>query len=192
MGWSIRDADSDSADPSVIFQETPIRGLWRVTPEPRLDARGAFTRTFCAEEFAAQSLPSVFEQSSLSQNAKAGTLRGMHFQPDPYAEAKFVRCVRGAIFDVAVDLRPNSPTRGQWYGEMLSAENAIGLYIAPGLAHGFQTLEADSDVLYQITPAYRPGFADGVRWNDPAFRIEWPFKSPFLSDRDATYPDWRP
>ncbi len=175
----------------MIFQETPIAGLWRVLPEPRPDERGSFTRTFCAQEFAAHGLPGVFEQSSLSSNTRAGTLRGMHFQPDPHAEAKFVRCVRGAIFDVAVDLRADSPTRGQWFGETLSAGNGIGLYIAPGLAHGFQTLEDASDVLYQITPPYRPGLGAGVRWDDPAFGIRWPLATPFLSERDATYPDWQ-
>lgn len=190
MGRSLRDRDPDAADPSVIFRETPIAGLWKVLPEPRPDERGHFTRTFCADEFAAQGLPQVFEQSSLSHNTRTGTLRGMHFQPDPHAEAKFVRCVRGSVFDVAVDLREGSPTRGQWYGETLSADNGVGLYIPPGLAHGFQTLEADTDVLYQITPAYRPGFAAGVRWNDPALGIDWPIKEPFLSERDATYQDW--
>lgn len=176
----------------MIFEETPIAGLWRVLPEPHTDARGRFTRTFCTDEFAAHGLPAMFPQSSLSQNTRAGTLRGMHFQRDPHAEAKFVRCVRGAVFDVAVDLRPNSPTRGRWHGETLSAGNGIGLYIAPGLAHGFQTLEDESDVLYQITPAFQPGHGAGVRWDDPAFGIRWPLGDPFLSERDATYPDWRP
>ena len=120
----------------------------------------------------------------------AGTLRGMHFQTSPFAEAKFVRCVRGAIFDVAVDLRPASKTYLQWIGETLSEENGLGLYIGPGLAHGFQTLREDTDVLYQITPAYTPGYAAGIRWDDPAFKISWPSPTPFMSERDAAYPDW--
>jgi dTDP-4-dehydrorhamnose 3,5-epimerase len=176
----------------VLFEETSIAGAWRVGLQPHADIRGFFARVFCADEFAAHGLPSVFEQTSLSRNARKGTLRGMHFQPDPFAEAKFVRCVRGAVFDVVVDLRPGSPTRGQWIAETLTAENGLGLYVAPGLAHGFQTLEDDSDVLYQITPPYRPGHAAGVRWDDPAFGIAWPVASPILSDADAAYQDWAP
>ena len=176
----------------MIFTQTPLAGLWTVALQRHDDERGFFARTFCADEFAAHGLPPVFEQSSLSHNARAGTLRGMHFQAEPHAEAKFVRCVRGAVFDVAVDLRPGSPTRGQWVGEVLSAENGLGLYIAPGFAHGFQALEDGSDVLYQITPAFRPGHGAGVRWDDPAFGIAWPIARPILSDRDAAYPDWAP
>lgn len=175
----------------MIFAETAIIGLWRVELEPFRDERGFFARSFCADEFAAHGLPIVFHQSSLSRNDRVGTLRGLHFQHTPYAEAKFVRCVRGSVFDVAVDLREGSPTRGHWHGEVLSAENGFGFYLAPGLAHGFQTLEDASDVLYQITPPYRPGHAAGVRWNDPAFAIRWPLPDPILSERDAAYPDWR-
>lgn len=174
----------------MTFEETTITGVLLVRLTPHIDERGFFARTFCAEEFAAHGLPATFEQSSLSRNDRAGTLRGMHFQPSPYAEAKFVRCVRGSIFDVAVDLRPGSSTRGRWVGETLSADDGIGLFVAPGLAHGFQTLEDDTDVLYQITPAFEPGRGAGVRWNDPAFGIRWPISSPHLSHRDATYPDW--
>ncbi|MCX8252500.1 dTDP-4-dehydrorhamnose 3,5-epimerase [Beijerinckiaceae bacterium RH AL1] len=176
----------------MTFEETDIAGVWRVGLSPHIDERGFFARTFCSDEFAAHGLPAHFEQSSLSRNTAAGTLRGMHYQAAPHAEAKFVRCVRGSIFDVAVDLRPDSPTRGRWVGETLSAENGLGLYLAPGLAHGFQTLEDDSDVLYQITPAFRAGHGAGVRWNDPAFGITWPLPAQHLSERDATYPDWAP
>lgn len=192
MGWALRHPDPDRADPSVIFEETLIKGVLRVRTETHVDSRGSFGRIFCCEEFAALSLPTLFEQSSVSHNIQAGTLRGLHYQPGPYAEAKFVRCVRGSVFDVVVDLRQDSPTRGRWIGETLSAGNAVGLYIAPGLAHGFQTLEDESDVLYQITPAYRPGHGAGVRWDDRAFGIRWPIADPFLSERDATYPDWHP
>ncbi len=175
----------------MIFEETRISGVWRVLASPMRDERGFFVRTFCSEAFASQGLVASFEQSSLSHNLKSGTLRGMHFQAEPDAETKFVRCVRGAVFDVAVDLRPGSPTEGHWVGETLTDENALGLYIPPGVAHGFQTLTNNSDVLYQITPAFRPGFGQGVRWNDPAFGIDWPIAHPELNTRDAGYPDWR-
>jgi len=174
----------------MIFTPLSIDGVWRVELTLMPDDRGFFARTFCAAEFAAQGLPTIFEQSSLSRNTRAGTLRGMHYQEAPHAEAKFVRCVRGALVDVVVDLRLNSPTRGRWIAENLTADGGTGLYIAPGLAHGFQTLVDNTDVLYQITPSFRPGFGAGVRWNDPAFAIDWPLPNPILSDRDASYPDW--
>ncbi len=116
----------------------------------------------------------------------------MHFQALPHAEKKFVRCVRGAIVDVVIDLRPGSATQGKWIAETLTAENGLGLYIGAGMAHGFQTLEDNSTVLYQITPAFKPGYGLGVRWNDPAFGIEWPLANPTLSERDASYLDWQP
>lgn len=174
----------------MIFTPLSIDGVWRVELSPMSDDRGYFARTFCTAEFAAQGLPATFEQTSLSRNTRAGTLRGMHYQEPPHAEAKFVRCVRGALMDVVVDIRSESPTRGQWIAETLTADSGTGLYIAPGLAHGFQTLVDDTDMLYQITPAFRPGCGAGVRWNDPAFGIDWPLPNPILSDRDASYPDW--
>lgn len=174
----------------MTFEPLGIEGVWRVRLTPFEDDRGFFARTFCADEFAAHGLPAVFEQSSVSRNTKRGTLRGMHYQAPPHAEAKFVRCIRGAIVDVAVDIREGSPTFGQWAAEELTADNGVALYIAPGLAHGFQTLADDTDVLYQITPAFRPGLGRGVRWDDPAFDIRWPIADPLLSERDATYPDW--
>lgn len=174
----------------MIFTPLSIAGVWRVELEPVRDDRGFFARTFCAASFAAQGLPAMFEQSSLSRNARAGTLRGMHYQAEPHAEAKFVRCIRGALVDVVVDIRAGSATRGQWIAERLTADGGTGLYIAPGLAHGFQTLLDDTDMLYQITPEYRPGFGAGVRWNDPAFGIAWPLPDPILSERDAAYADW--
>lgn len=190
MGRPVRHADPDGADPPVTFGETAIAGVRRIALQLHADERGFFARTFCGDEFAARGLSRVFEQSSLSRNASAGTLQGMHHQSEPHAEAKFVRRARRSVFDVAVDLRPSSPTRGRWVGETLSAQNGVGLFVAAGLAHGFQTLEDDTDVLYQITPAFRPGHGAGVRWDDPAFGIAWPIPSPLLSGRDAAYPDW--
>ena len=176
----------------MIFEALEIEGLWRVRLEPHADERGFFARTFCADEFAAHGLACAFEQSSLSRNTRAGVVRGMHFQAPPDAETKFVRCVRGAVFDVAIDLRPGSLTLGRWHGEVLDSCHGAGLYIPAGFAHGFQTLEDDSDVLYQITPRFRPGLGRGVRWNDPAFAIAWPRADVVVSERDAAYPDWRP
>lgn len=175
----------------MIFEETRISGVWRVSLERHEDARGYFARTFCADEFANHGLAANFEQHSVASNVKRGTLRGMHFQFPPNAEIKFVRCVRGAIYDVAIDLRPDSPTYRQWVSEILSADNGVGLYVAEGIAHGYQTLTDDADVLYQITPKFRPGFGQGVRWNDPVFGVAWPISDPILSERDAQYPDYK-
>ena len=165
-------------------------GVRLIRWEPAVDERGLFARLHCEDAFAAAGLPARFEQMSLSRNARRGTLRGMHFQAEPFAEAKLIRCARGAIFDVAVDLRPASLTMGRWVGRTLSAEEGNALFVPPGFAHGFQTLVDDTDVLYQITPAFRPGHAAGVRWNDPAFAISWPIDDPILNARDAAYPDW--
>jgi dTDP-4-dehydrorhamnose 3,5-epimerase len=176
----------------VIFEPLAIEGAWKVRLAPISDERGFFARTFCADAFEQRGLPRIFEQSSISRNGRRGTIRGMHYQAFPHAEAKLVRCVRGAIFDVIVDIRDESPTRCQWVGVGLDANGGDALYIAPGLAHGFQTLADDTDVLYQITPPFVPGHGAGVRWNDPAFGIEWPLPDPILSDRDANYADWMP
>jgi dTDP-4-dehydrorhamnose 3,5-epimerase len=171
------------------FAETAIAGVVVVDIEARQDERGAFARLQCPEEFAAAGHPFAPAQTSLSRNPTAGTLRGMHYQPAPYAETKLVRVVRGRMFDVAVDLRPASPTYRRWVSEELSADNARALLIPEGVAHGFLTLEPDTDVLYQISPAFRPGHEAGVRWNDPAFAIAWPAAPALISPRDATYPD---
>jgi len=174
------------------FVATAIAGVVVVESEPRTDERGAFARLHCPEEFAAAGHPFVPAQTSLSRNPGAGTLRGLHYQAAPHAETKLVRCVRGRIFDVAVDLRPDSPTHRQWTGAELSAENGRALLVPEGVAHGFLTLEADTDVLYQIAPLYRPGREAGVRWDDPAFAIAWPAAPHRISPRDAAYPDYRP
>jgi dTDP-4-dehydrorhamnose 3,5-epimerase len=172
------------------FAETDIAGVVIVDVEPRSDARGSFARLHCPDEFAAAGHPFTPAQTSLSRNPQAGTLRGMHHQPAPQAETKLVRAVRGRIFDVAVDLRPGSPTHRRWTATELSAENARALLIPEGVAHGFLTLEADTDVLYQISPAFQPGHETGVRWNDPAFGIAWPAAPTLISERDAGYPDY--
>lgn len=172
------------------FVPTPIAGVVRVEAEPHSDDRGLFARLHCPEEFAAAGIAFAPAQTSVSRNPRAGTLRGMHYQAAPHAETKLVRVTAGRVFDVAVDLRPDSPTYRQWTGCELSAENLTALYIAEGIAHGFLTLEPDTDVQYQIAPAYRPGHDAGVRWNDPAFGIAWPASPALISERDAGYPDF--
>lgn len=176
----------------MIFTPTALHGVVKIQIEPTEDERGFFARTFCADEFIAAGLIGHFPQASLSRNRAAGTLRGMHYQNAPRAETKVVRCVRGSVFDVVVDLRRGSATYRCWIGETLSAENGVALFIPAGLAHGFQTLEDASDVSYEITPAFEPGHGVGVRWNDPAFGIAWPMVPTAMSQRDATYPDVQP
>lgn len=173
------------------FTPTKIAGVWLVETERHADERGWFARTWCAEEFAAHGLPTAFSQCSSSFNHRRGTLRGMHWQAAPHGEAKLVRCVRGAMFDVALDMRPESTTFKQWMGVELTPENGRALYVPEGCAHGFQTLANDTEVFYQIKGSWHPASARGVRWNDPAFAIRWPLPTQaFLSERDATYPDY--
>ena len=173
------------------FVPTEIAGVVRVEAEPHTDARGGFARLHCPDEFAAAGVAFAPVQTSVSRNPTAGTLRGLHYQPAPHAEAKLVRVTRGRVFDVAVDLRPDSPTHRRWTAAELSADNLVGLFIPEGVAHGFLTLEPDSDVLYQIAPAYQPGHEVGVRWDDPAFGIAWPAPPQLISPRDAGYADYR-
>lgn len=172
------------------FTETEIAGVVVVDIEPRGDERGSFARLHCPDEFERAGHPFTPAQTSLSRNPQLGTLRGLHYQPAPHAETKLVRCVRGRIFDVAVDLRPGSPTHRRWTACELGAENARALLIPEGVAHGFLTLEPETDVLYQISPRFEPGHEAGVRWDDPAFAIAWPAAPALLSARDATYPDY--
>lgn len=177
------------------FNETALAGVHVIDLERLTDARGYFARTFSAEEFAARGMNPTIAQCSTSFNARAGTLRGMHYQAEPNSEAKLVRCTRGAIYDVALDLRADSPTNRRWHAEELSADNGRALFIPEGCAHGFQTLSDDTEILYLISTPYVPSAARGVRWDDPAFGIVWPDPPPSgrtLSDRDATYPDHRP
>ncbi|HEX6040824.1 dTDP-4-dehydrorhamnose 3,5-epimerase [Longimicrobium sp.] len=177
----------------MIFVPTLLDGAWVVEPEPVEDERGFFARTWCADEFRARGLDPALAQCSVSFNRRRGTLRGMHFQAAPHAEAKLVRCTRGALWDVVVDLRPGSPTFTRWFGVELTADNHRALYVPQGFAHGFQTLADDTEVFYQISVPYAPGAGRGVRWDDPAFGIRWPHADArILSDRDRAYPDFDP
>ncbi len=171
----------------MIFAETILQGAYEVACEPLTDDRGLFARSFCRQEFGARGLRTEIAQSNVSSNARKGTLRGMHYQVAPKAEAKLVRCTRGAIYDVIVDLRPESATYCKWVAVELTPESLRMLYIPEGLAHGFQTLEDNTEVFYQMFESYSPDHARGVRWDDPAFGITWPLPDPILSDRDRSY-----
>lgn len=173
------------------FTPTDLAGVWIIDPERHEDDRGWFARTWCAEEFKARGLDRHLAQCSASFNHRRGTLRGMHYQIAPHEEAKLVRCTRGAIFDVALDLRPGSPTFKRWAGVELTAENGRALHVPEGCAHGFQTLVDHTEVCYQIAGNWHPESARCVRWNDPVFGIDWPLvKEVFLSPRDAAVPDF--
>lgn len=175
------------------FVETPIAGAWVVELEPHEDERGTFARVWCRDEFAEHGLASGLAQCSISRNPREGTLRGMHFQRAPHEEAKLVRAVAGAVFDVIVDLRVGSPSLGQWFGARLDAADGRAMYVPEGVAHGFQTLTDGADVLYMISVPYAPEAASGVRWDDPAFAIEWPSTHErIVGERDLSWPDWTP
>lgn len=174
----------------MIFEELALPGLYRVAPEPHTDARGLFARTFCEDEFARHGLTARFAQSSVSFNARRGTVRGLHFAKSPHAETKLVRCTSGAIHDVAVDLRPGSPTYLRSVSVRLSAENRHALYIPAGFAHGFQALSDGAEVLYMIDRPFTAGATDGLRWDDPALDVTWPEPVTVIAERDRTYPDW--
>ncbi len=188
MGWKVHNTNTHCPGFTLIFRSTELGGVWLLELERRTDLRGHFARTFCTEEFAAYGLASTFVQCNLSFNEHRGTLRGMHWQAQPYSEGKLVRCTRGAVFDVVVDLREDSPTLHQWMGAELTAENGRALYIPPNFAHGFQTLSDNSEVFYQMTETYHGELARGARWDDPAFGISWPLSGPLLSERDLTHP----
>lgn len=174
----------------MTLTETELAGAWIVDVRRLEDERGFFARTFDAAEFRRRGLRDAFPECSVSFNARAGTLRGMHLQAEPHAEAKLVRCTAGAIYDVIVDLRPGSPTRGRWTGVELSADNRRALYVPEGFAHGFLTLRDASEVFYQISTPFHAESSRGVRWNDPAFGIRWPGEPAVMSDRDRAYPDF--
>jgi len=171
----------------LIFRATKLEGAFLLEPERKKDERGYFARTFCEREFAEHGLRSRFVQCNISFNRRKGTLRVMHFQAAPHEEAKLVSCTRGSIYDVIIDLREGSPTYRQHLGQTLSAYNGRMLYIPEGFAHGFQTLEDETEVFYQMSEFYHPESARGVRWNDPAFQIEWPPAERIIIARDQEY-----
>lgn len=173
------------------FTPTELADAVLIEMDRHADERGYFARTACVAEFAAAGIEADYPQASQSHNLRAGTLRGMHFQRPPHAEAKVVRCVRGAVWDVIIDLRPGSPSHRRWQGFELSADNGRMLYIPKGFAHGFQTLEDTTDVLYLITPAFVPGVGDGFRFDDPAFGVDWPLPVTVIAEKDQSWPDYR-
>jgi len=170
------------------FLPTPLAGAYLIELEQLDDERGFFARSFCQNEFKAHGLDPVVAQCNVSFNRRRGTLRGLHYQAAPHAEAKLVRCTRGAVWDVIVDLRKGSLTVRQWHAAELTADNRRALYIPDGFAHGFQTLADDSEVLYQMSEFYHPESARGVRWDDPTLAIRWPLKEPVMSPRDREFP----
>jgi dTDP-4-dehydrorhamnose 3,5-epimerase len=177
----------------VIFTETAVRGVFVLEPERMEDVRGFFARTWSAKDFEKRGLDPRLVQCSISFNRKAGTLRGMHYQLAPHAEDKLVRCTMGSAHDVAVDLRPDSPTYLRHASVVLSASARNAIYIPQGCAHGFQTLEDATEIFYQMSAGYEPSAAGGVRWDDPAFGIAWPPAAErIMVDRDRNYPDYRP
>ncbi len=177
----------------MLFHKLKLDGAYRIDLDPREDERGFFARAWCQREFEEHGLEPRIVQSNLSYNRRKGTLRGMHYQAAPHEEVKLIRCIRGSIFDVIIDLRPDSPTYKQWAGIELTAANRRMLYVPRGFAHGFQTLEDDTEVFYHVSEFYTPGAERGVRWNDPLFGIEWPaVEHRVISPKDQSWPDFTP
>jgi dTDP-4-dehydrorhamnose 3,5-epimerase len=172
----------------VKFRETPLRGAFVIELERIEDERGFFARSFCKDEFAAHGLAAELAQASVSFNRRRGTLRGMHYQAPPHEEHKVVRCTRGAMHDVVIDVRAGSPTFRRWHAVELTDENRLSLYVPPGIAHGFQTLADDTEVLYQMSVPHHPESARGLRFDDPALAIAWPLAPVCISERDRNFP----
>ena len=172
------------------FTETPLQGAYLIRPRLMTDHRGFFARAWCQQEFSDAGLMPNMVQLNVGFSPHAGTIRGLHYQNAPYAEAKLMRCTRGGIFDVIVDTRPESPTRGQWFGTELTASNGLMLYAPEGCAHGYQTLADDTEMYYMTSAFYAPGSANGFRYNDPVFRIRWPLPVVAISDADTSWPDF--
>ena len=170
------------------FIQTPLEGAYVVELEKREDERGFFARAFCVDEFAEHGLKTEIKQSNLSGSVQKGTTRGLHYQVAPMAEVKFIRCIKGSVFDVLVDMRPESPTYKQWFGLKLSEQNQTAIYIPEGFAHGHQTLEDNSQIMYLTTQVYSPEHERGIRWNDPAIGVEWPLEPTVVSDKDQSWP----
>jgi dTDP-4-dehydrorhamnose 3,5-epimerase len=188
MGWTIRSAHSASQGARLKFEPVPLAGAFLVHPEFLEDERGMFARSFCQHEFRNFGLEALVAQCNVSLNLRRGTLRGLHFQAAPHEEAKLVRCTRGAIWDVIVDLREGSSTRYRWFAAQLNAQNHAAMYVPRGFAHGFQTLADDTEVFYQMSESYQPQLSRGLRWNDPVLGIGWPIDPPTLSPRDQQHP----
>lgn len=171
----------------MLFRETKFKGVFTIEIEPHQDERGFFARTFCQEEFKKQGLNFSIVQSSISYNRKKGTLRGMHYQTAPHQEAKLITCIKGGMYDVIVDLRTDYPTYLQWLAVELNSENYKSLYVPEGFAHGFQTLQDDTVVYYQMSEFYHPECARGVAWDDPSLKIKWPEEPIIISPRDCAF-----
>lgn len=176
----------------MLFSETSLKGAYTIDLEKRSDERGFFARLFCTEEFAKYGLEHTFIQANNSLSKEKGTLRGMHYQLSPQAEAKLVRCIKGSLYDVIIDLRFKSNTFGQWFGAILSSDNRRMMYVPKGFAHGFLTLEPDSEVLYLVSAPYSKQLERGIRWNDEHFKIKWPSTPTIISERDNSHPDFDP
>lgn len=176
----------------MIFKETELKGAFLIEPERLEDNRGFFARAWCRKEFTAHDLTGELVQSNISFNIRRGTLRGMHFQSAPYEEAKLVRCTMGAIYDVIIDLRPDSSTFLRWVAVELTAENRKMLYVPENFAHGYQTLADNTEVFYQVSQFYAPGSEQGFRYNDPTLGIKWPKPVQVISNKDRRWPDYRP
>jgi len=174
----------------MLFLETKLKGAFTIELQRIEDSRGFFARAFCKREFEQRGLNPAIVQCNVSFNPQKGTLRGMHYQQEPFREVKVVRCIAGAIFDAIVDLRPDSSTYRQWTGVELSAQNGRSLYVPEGFAHGYLTLTENTEVFYQVSEFYSPGYERGIRWNDPAFRIQWPIEPLIISPKDASHPDF--
>lgn len=174
----------------MIFKETPLAGAYVIDIEPRGDSRGFFARAFCQSEFETAGIPAPnFVQANISRSATAGTLRGLHYQSAPHEEGKLVRCTHGRLFDVIIDVRPESATYRQWFGIELSRENCRLVWVPAGFAHGFLTLEDDTEIFYNVTASYAPEHEGTVRWDDPAVGITWPTTPTVISDKDRTIPN---
>ena len=174
----------------MIFTETELKGAFIIELKKLEDNRGFFARSWCQNEFEAHGLNTRIVQANVSYNKKKGTLRGMHYQKAPHEETKLVRCTRGAIYDVIIDLRPTSPTRGQWIGVELTEGNYKMLYVPENFAHGFETLEDESEVIYQVSQFYTPGAENGIRWDDLAFNIAWPIEVQVTSEKDKSWSNY--
>ncbi len=172
------------------FKELPFRGAYLIEIEAHMDDRGFFARTYCAREFLDVGIPGEFVQCNISHSFRRGTIRGMHYQLPPMCESKLIRCFVGAIYDVIIDLRPDSPSYCKWTSVELSANNRLSLYVPPGFAHGFQTLSDNTEVFYQMGQFYSPHHGAGVRWNDPLFSIVWPIEEVTIAEKDHNYPNF--